>query len=95
MDKELTKVLRTLTRKNDKEKRSNTLIIVFAIIGAAAVIGVVCYLIYRFMKPDYFEDYDDDYDDDEYEEDEDTAKESEETAAPGEEAEETSADSAE
>ena len=41
MDKELTKVLRTLTRKNDKEKRSNTLVIVFAIIGAAAVIGVV------------------------------------------------------
>ena len=32
MDKELTKVLRTLTRKNDKEKRSNTLVIVFAII---------------------------------------------------------------
>lgn len=93
MDKELTKVLHTLTRKNDREKKSSKLVVVFAIIGAAAVIGVVCYFLYRFMKPDYFEDYDDEYDDDEYEEDEDTAKESDEEAEPEKEAEPDGADS--
>ena len=75
MDNKLTQVLRALTTTEDREKKNNTLVVVFAIIGAVCVIGLVAYLIYRFMKPDYFEDYDDDYDDDEYEEDDEAEAE--------------------
>lgn len=44
--------------KNDKWK------IVLIVVGVVAIAAVVAYAIYRFMTPDYLEDFDDDFDDD-------------------------------
>jgi hypothetical protein len=50
-----------LSRKEDKKK--HTLVWVLAIIGAIAAIAAIAYAVYRYMTPDYFEDFDDDFDD--------------------------------
>ena len=50
--------------KADNEKKCNTLIWVLAIIGAVAAIAAIAYAVYRYMTPDYLDDFDDDFDDD-------------------------------
>lgn len=50
------------------EKKSNTLIIALAVIGAIAAVAGIAYCVYRFMTPDYLDEFDDDFDD-EFEED--------------------------
>jgi hypothetical protein len=60
-------------RKDPMEKRKHTVICVLAIIGAVAAVAAIAYAVYRYMNPDYLEDFDDDFDD--YEDDtEDTAE---------------------
>ncbi len=57
------------------EKKSNTLLIVVACVGAAIALAALIYAIYRYFTPDYLEDYDDDFDDrfeDDFFDDEDT-----------------------
>jgi flagellar basal body-associated protein FliL len=51
-------------KKEEAEKRNNTLIWIFAIIGVIAAVAGVAYLIYRYLTPDYLDDFDDDFDDD-------------------------------
>lgn len=51
-----------LNRK--EEKKNNFLIWTLAIIGAVAVIAGIAYAVYRYLTPDYLEDFDDDFDDD-------------------------------
>lgn len=64
-------------RKDPMEKRRHTVICVLAIIGAVAAVAAIAYAVYRYMNPDYLDDFDDDFDD--YEDDlEDTAVEVEE-----------------
>ena len=50
--------------KADNEKKSNTLLWVLAIIGAVAAVAAIAYAVYRYMTPDYLDDFDDDFDDD-------------------------------
>lgn len=57
-----------LMRKKDQcEKRKHVMLCVLAIIGAAAAVAAIAYAVYRYMNPDYLEDFDDDFDD--YEDD--------------------------
>lgn len=51
-------------KKEEAEKRNNTVIWVFAIIGVIAAVAGVAYLLYRYFTPDYLEDFDEDFDDD-------------------------------
>ncbi len=62
------------------EKRKHVIICVLAIIGAVAAVAAIAYAVYRYMNPDYLEDFDDDFDD--YEDDtEDTSEDNKTTDA--------------
>jgi hypothetical protein len=50
--------------KKNNEKKCNTLLWVLAIIGAVAAIAGIAYAVYRYMTPDYLDDFDDEFDDD-------------------------------
>ena len=50
--------------KKDNEKKCNTLLWVLAIIGAVAAVAAIAYAVYRYMTPDYLDDFDDDFEDD-------------------------------
>lgn len=54
-------------RKDPMEKKKHTIMCVLAIIGAVAAVAAIAYAVYRYMNPDYLEDFDDDFDD--YEDD--------------------------
>ena len=66
-DEVLERVNEVIGRKEEEQKKSNTVLWVFAIIGAVAAIAAIAYAAYRYFKPDYLEDFDDDFfeDDDE------------------------------
>lgn len=53
-----------LGRKHEEEKKGNTLLWVFAVIGAIAAVAAIAYAVYRYLTPDYLEDFEDDFDDD-------------------------------
>ena len=59
-----TRVAELLGKKKEEEKKSNTILWVFAIIGAIAAVAGIAYAVYRHMQPDYLDDFDDDFDDD-------------------------------
>lgn len=70
--------------KSDNEKKGNTVLWVLAIIGAVAAVAAIAYAVYRYMTPDYLDDFDDDYDDDfedDFFEDEDDGEEVEQEPA--------------
>ena len=73
---ELLEVLKTkeLLKKDDDKK--NCVLWVLAIVGAVAVIAGIAYAVYRYMTPDYLDDFDDDFDDD-FEDEEEEAAEAE------------------
>ena len=50
--------------KKDNEKKGNTVLWVLAIIGAVAAVAAIAYAVYRYMTPDYLDDFDDEFDDD-------------------------------
>jgi len=72
------KVNELLHRKDSATKRKNVIICVLAVIGAVAAVAAIAYAVYRYMNPDYLEDFDDDFDD--YEEDEDDVYDSDSPA---------------
>lgn len=51
-------------KKAEEEKKKNTILWVFAIIGAIAAVAGIAYAVYRYLTPDYLEDFEDDFDDD-------------------------------
>ena len=55
------KELKDYWNHKEDEKRCNT---VLAIIGAVAAVAAIAYAVYRYLTPDYLEDFDDDFDDD-------------------------------
>ncbi len=69
--------------KKEEDKCANVLLWVLAVIGAVAAVAAIAYAVYRYMTPDYLEDFEDEFDDDfeddffEDEEDEEPAKEEE------------------
>lgn len=72
------KLAELLGRKEEEpEKKCGRVIVwVLAIIGAIAAIAAIAYAVYRYMNPEYlddfdFDDFDEDYEDDFEEEEED------------------------
>lgn len=61
------KVSDLIHRKSSADKKKNVVICVLAVIGAIAAVAAIAYAVYRYMNPDYLEDFDDDFDD--YEDD--------------------------
>ena len=62
-----------------KEEKRTCILWILAIIGIVAAVAAVAYAVYRYLTPDYLEDFDDDFDDDF--EDEDLDKEEPEKEA--------------
>ena len=59
--------------KKDNEKKGNTVLWVLAVIGAVAAVAAIAYAVYRYMRPDYLEDFEDEFEDefeDDFDEDE-------------------------
>ena len=81
-----------LLQKREEEKNKNVVLWILAIIGAVTAVAGIAYAVYRYMTPDYLEDFEDDFEDDfdDYFEDEDLeeAEEEPEAAEETEEAEE-------
>ena len=63
-----------LKRKDDR--KNNWIFWALAIVGAVVVIAGIAYAVYRYLTPDYLEDFDDDFDDDFEDEDLDEEKDS-------------------
>ena len=65
------KLAELLGRKEEPEKKCGRVIVwVLAIIGAIAVIAAIAYGVYRYLNPDYLDDFDfDDFDEDDYDDD--------------------------
>ena len=55
--------LNEILHKNEAEKQKNTVIWTLAIIGAVAAVAAIAYAVYRFVSPDYLDDFEDDFDD--------------------------------
>ena len=64
VDEVLDKVNVLLGKKEEEEKKCNTVLWVFAIIGAVAAVAAIAYAVYRYLTPDYLEDFEDDFEDD-------------------------------
>ena len=47
-----------------KEEKKTCILWILAIIGIVAAVAAVAYAVYRYLTPDYLEDFDDDFDDD-------------------------------
>jgi hypothetical protein len=54
-------------KEDPAEKRRHVIMCVLSIIGAVAAVAGIAYAVYRYMNPDYLEDFEDDFDD--YEDD--------------------------
>ena len=65
----LNDIIRVTRKPEPVKEKKNTLIIVLAVVGAIAAIAAIAYAVYRFVTPDYLDEFDDDFDD-EFEEDE-------------------------
>ena len=52
-----------------KEKKSNPVVIVFAVIGVVLALAAIAYAIYRYFTPDYLDDFEDDFEDDDFDDD--------------------------
>ncbi len=66
-----------LEKKADEDEKKTLLFWVLAIVGGIVVIALIAYAVYRFLTPDYLEDFEDDFDDDfddDYFEDDDDEK---------------------
>ena len=60
-----TKLAELLGKKAEPEKKTNPIVWILAIIGAVAAIAAIAYAVYRYLNPEYFEDFD--FAEDEYE----------------------------
>lgn len=81
-----TKLAELLKKKEEPEKKCNTLVWVLAIIGAVAAVAAIAYAVYRYMNQDCLDDFD--FEDDDFEDD----FEDEEEAIVAEEVEEEKAE---
>ena len=61
------KLAELLKKKEEPEKKCNTLVWVLAIIGAVAAVAAIAYAVYRYMNQDCLDDFD--FEDDDFEDD--------------------------
>ena len=60
---EMAKVSDIIARK--KEKEDNKIVWALAIIGAIAAVAGIAFAVYKYLAPDYMDDFDDDFFDEE------------------------------
>lgn len=59
------KVSELLHKKELEEKNKNAIVIVLAVLGVIAAVAGIAFAVYKYLTPDYLEDFDpDDYSDD-------------------------------
>ena len=61
-----TRLAELLGKKAEPEKKTHPVVWILAIIGAVAAIAAIAYAVFRYLNPEYFDDFDFE---DEYEED--------------------------
>jgi predicted Kef-type K+ transport protein len=61
---DLVKVNEMLGKKEEEKKKNNVWLWVLAIIGAVAAVAAIGVVVYRYLRPDYLEDFDDEFEDD-------------------------------
>lgn len=54
------KINELLHKKELEEKNKNTIIIVLAIIGAIAAVAGIAFAVYKYLTPNYLDDFDSD-----------------------------------
>ena len=52
-----------MLKKRDQDKAKKTILCIIAIVGAVAAIAGIAYVVYRFLSPDYLDDFEEDLDD--------------------------------
>ena len=57
-----------MLRKREQDKVKKTILCIIAIVGAVIAVAGIAYAVYRYISPDYLEDFEEDLDDD-FEED--------------------------
>ena len=70
-------------KKDNCDKKKHVVMCILAGIGAVAAVAAIAYAVYRYMNPDYLEDFDDDFDD--YEDDAEEVGEEETSSTASEE----------
>ena len=60
-----------------KEKKSNPVVVVLAVVGVVLTMAAIAYAVYRYFTPDYLDDFEDDFEDDDF--DDDFSEDEEET----------------
>ena len=55
------KVSELLHKKELEEKNKNAIVIVLAVLGAIAAVAGIAFAVYKYLTPDYSDDFDDDY----------------------------------
>ena len=69
---DLVKANELLNRKEEEHKKKcNAVLCVLAVIGAIAAVAAIAYAVYRYLTPDYLDDFDDDFEDEFEDEEED------------------------
>lgn len=58
------KVAKVSDIMNKKEKEDNKIVWALAIIGAIAAVAGIAFAVYKYLTPDYMDDFDEDFDDD-------------------------------
>ena len=58
------KINELLHKKELEEKNKNGIIIALAIIGAVAAVAGIAFAVYKYLTPDYMDDFDEDFDED-------------------------------
>ena len=72
------KIQELIKREDPQEKATRRVVWFLAIIGAVAAVAGIAYAVYRYLTPDYlddFDDFDDDFDDDFFDDDDDVKSE--------------------
>ena len=69
-----TKINEFLRRRDPVEQKKRKFLWILAIIGGITLVAMIAYAVYRYMNPNYLDDFDDDFDDYEemFSDDEDT-----------------------
>ena len=69
---DLVKVNELLNKKQEPPKKKCSAVVwVLAVVGAIAAVAAIAYAVYRYLNPDYLEDFEDEFEDDFEDEDED------------------------